>query len=126
MFRGKNQLSLPEDTVDERLSHGKTRDVLTILWKNRGCPQFCKCDISGSSLEPFKCIDLVFPFLSQFFGDLEMEHEFIIYYKELTSFFSSYIWLNALGFLIINVIVIFSLCLLDLLQILFLHAGVIL
>ena len=40
-------------------------------------------------------------------------------------FFLSYIWLNALVFLIINVIVIFSLCLLDLLQILFLHAGVI-
>ena len=53
MFRGKNQLSPPEDPVDERLSHGKTGDVLTVLWKNRRCPQFCKCDISGSSLEPF-------------------------------------------------------------------------
>ena len=53
MFRGKNRLSPPEDAVDERLSHGKTGDVLTVLWKNRRCPQFCKCDISGSSLEPF-------------------------------------------------------------------------
>ena len=49
----KNRLSPPEDAVDERLSHGKTGDVLTVLWKNRRCPQFCKCDISGSSLEPF-------------------------------------------------------------------------
>ena len=55
MFRGKNRLSPPEDAVDERLSHGKTVDVLTVLWKNRRCPQFCKCDISGSSLEPFNC-----------------------------------------------------------------------
>ena len=53
MLRGKNRLSPPEDAVDERLSHGKTGDVLTVLWKNRRCPQFCKCDISGSSLEPF-------------------------------------------------------------------------
>ena len=49
----KNRLSPPKDAVDERLSHGKTGDVLTVLWKNRRCPQFCKCDISGSSLEPF-------------------------------------------------------------------------
>ena len=49
----KNRLSPPKDAVDERLSHGKTGDVLTVLWKNRWCPQFCKCDISGSSLEPF-------------------------------------------------------------------------
>ena len=56
MFRGENRLSPPEDAVDERLSHGKTGDVLTVLWKNRRWPQFCKCDISGSSLEPFKCI----------------------------------------------------------------------
>ena len=51
----KNRLSPPEDAVDERLSHGKTGDVLTVLWKNGKCPQFCKCDISGSSLEPFNC-----------------------------------------------------------------------
>ena len=59
MFRGKNRLSPPEDAVDERLSHGKTGDVLTVLWKNRRCPQFCKCDISGSSLEPFNCVECV-------------------------------------------------------------------
>ena len=35
MFLGKNWLSPPEDAVDERLSHGKTGDVLTVLWKNR-------------------------------------------------------------------------------------------
>ena len=60
MFRGKKRLSPPEEAVDERLSHGKTGDVLTVLWKNRRCPQFCKCDISGSSLEPFNyfCKDI--------------------------------------------------------------------
>ena len=58
MFRGTTRLSPPEDTVDEKLSHGKTGDVLTVLWKNRRCPQFCKCDISGSSLEPFIYYDI--------------------------------------------------------------------
>ena len=68
----KNRLSLPEDAVDERLSHGKTGSVYlrtplmkgypvdnpaqstwgrrwwkAIPWKNR------RCHISGSSLEPF-------------------------------------------------------------------------
>ena len=55
-------------SVDERLSHGKTGDVLTVLWKNRRYPQFCKCDISGSSLEPFICLLALWSIISPSFS----------------------------------------------------------